>query len=217
MKDTVPRNELSAIMLGTKLIYLVAKSMGKKVEDVIFETNSMIALTWCCNPTKKLILFVFSRVETIRRMIEWTTGRDYLPIYHVDGTMNLADLLTKKHELTFRDLSTGSDWQTGLPWMRLDTEDMPLFLYQSLTITREVEELIEEECFKNITLLSEPLTLEKNIPGLGTGVNLSVSLGIVPSPPPNACKNGCSSPNRSCESRLVQISPGPEKSSNIHI
>ena len=58
---------------------------------------------------KKLRLFVFSRVETIRRMIEWTTGRDYLPIYHVDGTMNLADLLTKKHNLKVEDLSTGSD------------------------------------------------------------------------------------------------------------
>ena len=123
-------------MLGTELIYLVAKSMGAKVEDVIFATDSTIALSWCCIPTKKLRLFVFSRVETIRRMIEWTTGRDYLSIYNVDGTMNLADLLTKKHNLTVEDISTGSDWQTGLPWMRLGTEDMPLSPYQSLTITR---------------------------------------------------------------------------------
>ena len=72
MKGTVPKNELSAIMLGTKLIYLVSKSMGPKIEEVIFATDSTIALWWCCNPTKKLRLFVFSRVETIRRMIEWT-------------------------------------------------------------------------------------------------------------------------------------------------
>ena len=65
--------------------------MGVKVEDMIFETDSTIALSWCCNPTKK--------VETIRRMIEWMTGREYFPIYHLDGTMNLADLLTKKHGL----------------------------------------------------------------------------------------------------------------------
>ena len=38
----------------------------------------------------------------------------------------------------------------------------------TLTITREVEELIEEECFKEIALLPEPLTLEMEIPGLGT-------------------------------------------------
>ena len=70
MKAAVPRNELSAIMLGTELIYLGAKSMGTKVEDVIFATDSTILLSWCCNPTKKLRLFVFSRVETIRKLVE---------------------------------------------------------------------------------------------------------------------------------------------------
>ena len=85
----VPRNELFAIMLETELIYLVAKSMGSRMEDVMFATDSTIALSWCCNPTKKLRLFVFSRVETIWRMIEWTTGRDYLPLYHIDGELNL--------------------------------------------------------------------------------------------------------------------------------
>ena len=53
MKATVPRNQL------------VAKSMGSTVEDMIFATDSTIALSWCCNPSKKLRLFVFSRVETI--------------------------------------------------------------------------------------------------------------------------------------------------------
>ena len=56
-----------------------------------------------------------SRVETIRRMIEWIIGCDYLPLYQVDGELNLSDLLTKKHDLTVEDLSTGSIWQAGLP------------------------------------------------------------------------------------------------------
>ena len=112
MKATVPRNKLSAVMISTELVYLVAKSIGPRIEDVIFAIDSMIALSWCCNPTKKLRLFVFSRVETIRRMIEWTTGREYLPLYHVDGELNLSDLLTKKHDLTIEGLSIGSIWQT---------------------------------------------------------------------------------------------------------
>ena len=103
--------------------------MGSKVEDLIFATDSTIALSWCCNPTKKLRLFVFSRVETIQRMIEWTIGRNFLPLYHEDGELNLSDLLTKKHDLTVEDLFTGSNWQTGLPWMKLGTEDMPLSPY----------------------------------------------------------------------------------------
>ena len=99
IKALVPRNELSAIMLATELVYLVAKSIGPKVEDILFATDSTIALSWCCNPTKKLRLFRFSHVETIRRMIEWTTGNELLPIHHVDGELNLPDLLTKRHEL----------------------------------------------------------------------------------------------------------------------
>ena len=183
MKATVPRNELSATMLGTELVNLVAKSIGSRVEDVIFATDSTIALSWCCNPTKKLRLFVFSRVETIHRMIEWTTGRDYLQLYHVDGELNLSDLLKKKYDLTVEDLSTGSNWQSGYPWMKLETVDMPLFPYQSLTISQDVEELIEEECFKDISPPPEPLIPEMEIPGLGAGVDTSV---LHSSPSPNA-------------------------------
>ena len=125
---------------------------------------------------------MFSRVETIRRLIEWTTGRDYLPLYHMDGELNLSDLLMKKHDLMVEDLSTGSNWQAGLPWMKLGTKDMPLFPHQLLTITREVEELIEEECFKDVSPIPEPLIPEMEIPGLGTGVLFSIVLYL--SPPP---------------------------------
>ena len=165
-------------------MYLVAKSIGPKVDDILFATDSTIALSWCCNPTKKLRLFVFSRVETIRRMIEWTTGNDLLPIYHVDGELNSADFLTKKHELSINDLSTGTVWQTGYPWMKLDTMDMPLFPYQSLTIPKDIEELIEEECFKEVSPPPEPVTPEMEFPGSGVGANSSALHSSVPSTPP---------------------------------
>ena len=113
-------------------------------------------------------------------MIEWATGSVFLPIYHVDGELNPADFLTKKHELTVKDLSTGSTWQAGYPWMKLETVDMPLFPYQSLTIPKYVEELIEEECFKDISPLPEPLTPEMEFPGLGAGVKCSALHSSVP-------------------------------------
>ena len=141
-------------------MYLVAKSIGAKVEDAILATDSTIALSWCCNPIKKLRLYLFSRVATIRRMIEWTTGCDYLPLYHVDGELNLPDLLTKKHNLTGEELSTGSNWQSGYLWMKLETVDMPPFPYQSLTVSQDLEELIKEECFRNISPPPEPLIPE---------------------------------------------------------
>ena len=60
---------------------------------------------------------------------------------------------------------------------------MPLFPYQSLTITKEVEELIEEECFKDVSPPPEPLIPEMEIPGLGAGVETSVFHSVVPPPP----------------------------------
>ena len=73
--------------------------------------------------------------------------------------------------------------------MKLGTEDMPLFPYQSFTNTREVEELIEEECFKDVSLAPEPLIPEMELPGLGTGVNTSVLHSVIPPPAPQ-CRVG---------------------------
>ena len=90
----------------------------------------------------------------------------------------------KKHELSINDLSTGSVWQTGYPWMKLETVEMPIFPYQLLTIPKDVEELIEEECFKEVSPLPEPVTPEMEFPGLGIGAKCSVFHSSVP-PPPN--------------------------------
>ena len=68
--------------------------------------------------------------------------------------------------------------------MELETVDMPLFPYQSLTIPKDVEELIEEECFKEVSPPPEPLTPEMEFPGLGAGVNGSVFHSSVPLPVP---------------------------------
>ena len=51
-----------------------------------------------------------------------------------------------------------------------DTVGILLSSYQSLTITKDVEDLIEEECFKDVSPPPEPLTPEMEFPGLGVGV-----------------------------------------------
>ena len=62
---------------------------------------------------------------------------------------------------------------------------MPLFPYQSLTIPKDVEELIEEECFKEVSPPPEPLTPEMEFPGLGAGVKCSaLHSSVPPSSPP---------------------------------
>ena len=68
--------------------------------------------------------------------------------------------------------------------MKLETMDMPLFPYQLLTIPKDVEELIEEECFKEVSPLPEPVTPEMEFPSLGVGANCSTFHNSVPSTPP---------------------------------
>ena len=59
IKGTVPRNELSAILLMTELAYIVKKSLGEKVDDIIYITDSTIALCWSYN-INKIFLFTVS-------------------------------------------------------------------------------------------------------------------------------------------------------------
>ena len=160
MKSTIPRNELSAIMLMTELAFIVKTSLGERVSEVVYITDSTIAMSWCHNTNIKIRLFVKNRVETIRRMIEWAGDEDEIPLYHIDGLMNVADVLTKKHEMSVEKVTIGSVWQNGLPWMRLDTEQMPVLRYIDLTVTKDQEEEVKSECFEEPFL---PMEAEKNL------------------------------------------------------
>ena len=51
----------------------------------------------------------------ILRMSKWTTGRTEVPLFHIDGKHNLADLFTKKNALSVESVTLNSVWQTELP------------------------------------------------------------------------------------------------------
>ena len=83
-------------------------------------------------------------------MCEWTTGETEIPLFHIDGKLNLADLLTKHHELSVDSVTIHSAWQTGLPWMRLDFKSMPLLAYEQLTIDKISEDEVMAKCYDKI-------------------------------------------------------------------
>jgi hypothetical protein len=160
MKGTVPRNELSAILLMTELAYIVKRSLGSKVGEVIYLTDSTIALSWIHNTNIKVRAYIFSRVQAARGMIELTTGSKKIPLFHIDGKLNLADLLTKPHELSVEDLGIGSIWQHGASWMNHDSHSLPISQYQDLLISSTDKDNIMEECF------IEPFRFDPNISGI---------------------------------------------------
>ena len=87
---------------------------------------------------------------TVLRMCEWTTGESEIPIFHIDGKINLADLLTKHHELSVDSVTINSEWQTGLPWMKLDVESMPLLVFDQLTVDKTIEAEVMAECYDEV-------------------------------------------------------------------
>ena len=150
MSGTVPRNELSAVMLMTEMAYIVKKALKGQVTEVLYLTDSTIALSWCHNTNKRLKLYVHNRVETIRRMIEWTTGISTdLPLYHIEGCTNIADRITKKHDLSIQDINECSPWQSGYDWMRYPTEKMPLKKYSDLVLEGHLVSEAKAECFQD--------------------------------------------------------------------
>ena len=63
-------------------------------------------------------------------------------MFHVDGTCIVADLLTKQHIFGVKDVSERLTWQTGNPWMRLETEKMQLKAYSNLTVPQNIEDQV---------------------------------------------------------------------------
>ena len=154
MDATIPRNELSAIMLMTELAFIVKRAIGDRVTEIIYATDSAIALAWCHNLSIQLRLFVHNRVETIRRMIQWTLDSEDVPLYHINGTRNIADLVTKKHNIQISDVAVGSPWQTGPSWMKNPTKELPLKKYEEMKVNPMKQADIKKECY------DEPFIME---------------------------------------------------------
>ena len=89
-------------------------------------------------------------------------GQRQTHFFHIEGTANLADLLTKKHEIRIEDVSKGSDWIEGLDWMRKARSEMPLTSYEDLTIDKSAEEKVKMECFPE-SFLKEFSTEHKDV------------------------------------------------------
>ena len=76
-------------------------------------------------------------------------NEETLPLYHIDGTENLADMITKSRKLVASDLSATSPWMSGLEWMTLPTERLPRFQFL-LPEDPMNEQLVSVEVFPDV-------------------------------------------------------------------
>ncbi|VDK46038.1 unnamed protein product, partial [Cylicostephanus goldi] len=85
---TIPRLEIAALMMGSKLLTYVAKELDTKISRKFLWTDSLVALYWTKN-NKNLPIFVRNRVNII---LENTSDAHIL---HVPSELNPADLGTR--------------------------------------------------------------------------------------------------------------------------
>jgi hypothetical protein len=126
MRNSVPRNELEAILLCAETSLMVQSGLQGRVEDVRYFSDSNIAICWVLNTQKRLRMWTHNRVKEIRNAIKWVSdGEESIPLYYIHSGQNIADLLTKTHDISTDSIGPGSDWQCGLPWMSEPDHNLP--------------------------------------------------------------------------------------------
>ncbi|XP_063952062.1 uncharacterized protein LOC135153434 [Lytechinus pictus] len=112
---TVPRLELQAAVLASRLYKTILEELRIEIEDVILMTDSTIALSWIRGRAKTFKTFVATRVGEIQ------TSTDPSKWRHISGESNIADVLSrglKASELV-------GSWQRGPDFLQKSAFDWP--------------------------------------------------------------------------------------------
>ena len=142
---TIPRLELMAALIGVRLMQFVLTTLGIKVANVRYWTDSMDVLYWIWSK-KPLKVFVKNRVSAIledSKPEQWS---------YVETAKNPADLGTRG--ITLRNLISSEVWRKGPPLLHHPDEE-------GADETAPLESLVSDEAmeeFKKTSTTSKCLT-----------------------------------------------------------
>ncbi|RUA04970.1 MAG: hypothetical protein DSY43_05555 [Gammaproteobacteria bacterium] len=114
---TLPRLELLAAYILSKLMKFVLESITIKIQDVMCWSDSQVTLAWIRQPSQKWKVFVANRVQEIQEIIlpeQW---------HYCPGKSNPADLLTRGESLP--NLIHNKTWWNGPEWLAEDPKKWP--------------------------------------------------------------------------------------------
>jgi hypothetical protein len=95
-------------------------------------------------------MWTHNRVKEILTAIKWVVGGvTTYPIYHIESSMNIADIVTKPRQLYMADIDRNSLWQTGMQWMQLPSDLLPKTQVRVPTGEKEQHDF-ESELFPEI-------------------------------------------------------------------
>ena len=148
---TIPRLELQAAVMGTRLYQAIMEEMRLPVKEAVFMTDSRIALSWIRSQARGFKPFVSNRVSEIQSQTDPSQWR------HVPGELNVADDVSRR--VTVEQLT--QRWKNGPEFLHFPEENWPQDTErvnqvevdkerrktQAIFITTETQEVID--CKKN--------------------------------------------------------------------
>ncbi|GBN98193.1 hypothetical protein AVEN_154690-1 [Araneus ventricosus] len=143
---TIPRLELSACLLLSKLTHKVISALKMQIESVQLWSDSTIALAWINTPPNLLKTFISNRVSQIQQLtkdFQWK---------HIPSECNPADLISRG--LDVKALAANDLW-----WKGPDLENLTACTPDSLPVSS----FVIDECYSNELKTIPKLTLKLNI------------------------------------------------------
>ena len=124
---TVPRGEMQSLVILTRLMLVAVEAFPARFLSISAYTDSMCSLGALCRTSTALKPYFGNRVSEIQhlrsQLAELTD--DLAPVHHIPGNLNPADIGTRGGVLV-SELSEGSTWQCGPPFLRLPYESWPI-------------------------------------------------------------------------------------------
>ena len=114
---TLPRLELLAAFILSKLLKFVLESLKVTVDRIVCWSDSLVALSWIRRPSRNWKLFVANRVQSIQENVSPECWR-FCP-----GNENPADLLTRGENLD--SVIHNQLWWNGPAWLKNSEENWP--------------------------------------------------------------------------------------------
>ena len=118
-KISVPRLELMGAVLSVRLAMKIKDSLRLKFVKTRFFTDSTAVLGMLQNDSVAFLEFVGNRVSEIKTKSDVKSEWAWIPT-----DKNLADMGTRSN-VTVADIGEESEYQNGMPWMKLPETDWP--------------------------------------------------------------------------------------------
>lgn len=115
----VPRLELTAAIIGSRLTNVVKASLTQKILKSVFWSDSKTVLCWLRSDTKRIkgqfVKFRVSEIQDTTNISHWR---------YVPSRLNIADDATKWHENP--KISSSDRWFKGPPFLMENEQSWPI-------------------------------------------------------------------------------------------